>query len=44
MKEKIKKRLQNIVLDIVAVKEIIKTGYEAYKQERERRFGKKDKK
>tara|TARA_Y100000034_G_scaffold23593_1_gene27322 strand:- start:483 stop:617 length:135 start_codon:yes stop_codon:yes gene_type:complete len=44
MKEKIKKRLQNIVLDIVALKEIIKTGYEMYKQERKRRFGKKDKK
>ena len=44
MKEKIKKRLQNIVLDIVAVKEIIKTGYEMYKQERKQRFGLKDKK
>ena len=44
MKEKIKKRLQNIVLDIVALKEIIKTGYEMYKQERKRRYGKKDKK
>ena len=44
MREKIKKRLQNIMLDIVAVKEIIKTGYEVYKQERERRFKKKDKK
>ena len=44
MREKIKKRLQNIMLDIVAVKEIIKTGYEVYNQERERRFKKKDKK
>ena len=44
MKERIKKRLQNIILDIVTIKEIIKTGYEAYKRERERKFGKKDKK
>jgi hypothetical protein len=44
VKEKIKKRLQRIIIDIVAVKEIIKTGYEMYKQERERRFNEKDKK
>ena len=44
MREKIKKALKKIVIDAVAVKEIIKTGYEMYKQERERRFRKKDKK
>jgi len=40
MKEKIKKRLQNIVLDIVAVKEIIVTGYTVYKAERKAKYGK----
>jgi hypothetical protein len=44
VKERIKKRLQNIILDIVAVKELIKTGYELYKQKRKQKFGKKDKK
>ena len=44
MREKIKKALKKIAIDAVAVKEIIKTGYEMYKQERERRFRKKDKK
>lgn len=44
MKERIKKRLQRIIIDIVAVKEIIKTGYEMYKQERERRFKKEEEK
>ena len=43
MREKIKKALKKIVIDAVAVKEIIRTGYEMYKQERERRFGKKNK-
>jgi hypothetical protein len=44
VKERIKKRLQRIIIDIVAVKEIIKTGYEMYKQERERRFRKEEEK
>tara|TARA_R110002020_G_scaffold38731_2_gene116009 strand:- start:1403 stop:1537 length:135 start_codon:yes stop_codon:yes gene_type:complete len=44
VKERIKKRLQRIIIDIVAVKEIIKTGYEMYKQERERRFKKEEEK
>ena len=41
MLEKIKKALNKIATDAVAFKEIIKTGYEMYKEERERRFGKK---
>jgi hypothetical protein len=44
MKEKIKKRLKKVIIDIVAVKEIIKTGYRAYQKERGQRFGKKDNK
>jgi len=44
MREKIKKALKKIITDAVAVKEILSTAYGAYQQERERRFGKKDKK
>ena len=44
MKEKIKKKLQKVIIDIVAVKEILSTAYEAYQKERERRFKKKEKK
>ena len=44
MRDKIKRTLKRIVTDAVAVKEIIKTSYEAYQQERERRFNEKDKK
>ena len=41
MKRKIKKKLQNIIINIVAVKELLSTAYEAYQKERERRFKKK---
>jgi len=44
MREKIKKALKKITIDATAVKEILSTAYEAYQQERKRRFGKKDKK
>ena len=40
----IKRALKKVIIDAVAVKEILSTAYEAYQQERERRFGNKDKK
>ena len=44
MKEKLKRALKKVIIDVVAIKEILSTAYEAYQQERERRFGNKDKK
>ena len=44
MKEKLKRVVKKVIIDVVAVKEILSTAYEAYQQERERRFGSKDKK
>ena len=41
MREKIKKKLMNMLLTAVAVKGIIVTGYTVYKAERKAKFGKK---
>jgi len=44
VKGKIKKKLQTMLLNIVTIKEIIKTGYETYQKKRRDKFGKKRKK
>tara|TARA_Y100000593_G_scaffold25719_1_gene51290 strand:- start:500 stop:631 length:132 start_codon:yes stop_codon:yes gene_type:complete len=43
MKEKLKRVLKKAIVDVVAVKEILSTAYDAYQKERKRRFGKKKK-
>tara|TARA_R110000765_G_scaffold16622_2_gene46488 strand:- start:331 stop:462 length:132 start_codon:yes stop_codon:yes gene_type:complete len=40
MRDKIKKQLKKVIVGIVATKELLSTAYEAYQQERKRRFGK----
>ena len=41
MRDKIKKKLMNVLLTAIAVKEIIVTSYTFYKAERKAKFGKK---
>tara|TARA_R110001583_G_scaffold3368_4_gene21736 strand:+ start:658 stop:789 length:132 start_codon:yes stop_codon:yes gene_type:complete len=43
MRDKIKKKLKKVIIDTVAIKELLFTAYETYQQERKRRFGKKKK-
>ncbi len=40
MRDKIKKKLMNVLLTAIAVKEIIVTGYTVYKAERKAKYGK----
>ena len=44
MRERLKRKLKDAILTVVAIKEIIATGYTIYKAERKARFGKKKEK
>jgi hypothetical protein len=42
MRERLKRKLKDVILTVVAIKEIVTTGYHLYKAKREAKFGKKN--